>query len=409
MKHTHYATALMMGAASIRALQVIFPLPILTALSDALAIAGAILAAICSRKSLRIGSPWLWAYAGVCALSIAVMRPHKAFHSWPQWGAFTAMLMAIGPLITSPKLHTLRSHMWRALIWGLRVITVVYCIGFILGETAFTQMQPHWLNFMLMHSKKMTVSALAGIVAIEAFLQTLKASRTLPTSFYALFTTVATMLCIFTGSRIASMGVILAFTLMTFVEWRNNKQNTAVIITITSITICALALFPDILLCSISTKIEIAQARGDFFFSRTSLWHDRWHEFTDYPLLGIGFHAFSHAESIWTPEGWTPQMGALEPGSSWLTILSQTGLLGFATFTCWITNWSKQPLANVKKKYVLRTSKLPSIHTSPNILWIYIAIYCLINGITEGWLTYSGSVMFMVFWLSTSLSLPKPD
>ena len=85
-----------------------------------------------------------------------------------------------------------------------------------------------------------------------------------------------------------------------------------------------------------------------------------------------------------TPTGRPPAGGPREPGSSWLTLLSQTGLIGFGAFALWLGSW------------LLRQIRQRHGYT------IAMAIMLLITGISEGWLTYTGGLVFLCFWLNAA-------
>lgn len=132
-------------------------------------------------------------------------------------------------------------------------------------------------------------------------------------------------------------------------------------------------------------KVEIANDLGQN--SRDSLWNNRISEFIQNPIFGIGFNTvnldISHYE-------FKEESSSIEPGSSWLFILSTTGLLGFISFL-----------------FYLYKTMIPFKIGNENILYYSLTLFFLISMIFEGFVFSVGNILVFLFYIS--LTLIKKD
>ena len=130
------------------------------------------------------------------------------------------------------------------------------------------------------------------------------------------------------------------------------------------------------------SKFNTGSLENNIIFSRELKWLFRIEEFIKSPFFGVGFGTID-PNSL---ETFDRQTGTIEPGSSWLSILSMTGLIGFLAF-----------IAMLFRLYKKRTnSKLYSY------LIAYLSFF-LIHFVFEGYILASGSLMFFCFWLLLGL------
>jgi hypothetical protein len=117
--------------------------------------------------------------------------------------------------------------------------------------------------------------------------------------------------------------------------------------------------------------------------TRKYLWRNRWEEFNDSPLWGIGMGVDKFIMSR-TEYGTV----VVEPGSSWLAILSMTGLIGAGGLFLLV--------ASHLKKLITKLDNFP-----PGIRAeiAAIGIFWSIHAIAEGWIFAAGSILCLFFWL----------
>lgn len=138
---------------------------------------------------------------------------------------------------------------------------------------------------------------------------------------------------------------------------------------------------------TIDKKNSYAESKNSLTASRDARWEARLMEFKENPILGVGFASQTHFTSGEDLEQ-IKKTGGLESGSSWLSILSMTGLLGFVMIA----------IFNMKLlSHLIKAIK----HTPLHILHLSMLIFFIIHGIVEAWMLYSGGFIFYLYWLLT--------
>lgn len=134
---------------------------------------------------------------------------------------------------------------------------------------------------------------------------------------------------------------------------------------------------------SIMGKMAYSEQQGDLLATRDALWESRIREFRSSPLLGIGFASIetSILNNFYDTTG-----GNIEPGSSWLAVLSMIGLLGFIPFLLLIL------------KYILSLFKEKNNRTHAAFLGGMLFLF-IVHMMAEGYVLSAGSGLFFYFWL----------
>ena len=112
--------------------------------------------------------------------------------------------------------------------------------------------------------------------------------------------------------------------------------------------------------------------------SRTDKWKARMTEFSSNPIIGIGYASVdSNLDDVGVG-------GAVEPGSSWLAILSMTGIIGLLLL-----------VAIIRKPFIYLKA-----HPSPyNSLLLGLFVYVCVHMISEGYIFAGGSSLCFIAWL----------
>ena len=124
--------------------------------------------------------------------------------------------------------------------------------------------------------------------------------------------------------------------------------------------------------------------------TRENLWQDRIAEFKAHPIFGVGFA--SQDDKLTASESGTSK-GNVEPGSTYLMILSMTGLVGAFTIILFLS----KPL--LSRRFWKR------ITSSENYKLASFAFFS-IHFLGEGYLFASGSLMAFVFWTLVGATYP---
>ena len=183
------------------------------------------------------------------------------------------------------------------------------------------------------------------------------------------------------GSR-SALGISIGASLL--LVWLSNKNIGKTIIIFGAFAVMASVITPIILGDSerMQTKqggFNLADSSGNT--SRTALWNARFEEFRSSPLWGVGFGV--------TGVGDDAQSGRAETGSGWLTVLSQTGAIGF-----------------VLALLLLRKAILPIrlLRNNPKMsLYTALLAYMSLHTLFEAYIFQSGWYLCFVFWLTISI------
>lgn len=118
--------------------------------------------------------------------------------------------------------------------------------------------------------------------------------------------------------------------------------------------------------------------------TRSELWDARMSEFNTYPFLGMGV-------GIGDGAGVEKDAGQIniEPGSSYLAVLSMTGSIGALAFVILILV--------VMKRFLRHQNNIPLID---KVELISILMFLAVHAIAEGWILAVGSLIAVIFWLA---------
>ena len=124
--------------------------------------------------------------------------------------------------------------------------------------------------------------------------------------------------------------------------------------------------------------------------TRETLWNDRIREFHSSPIFGVGFASQSNLLSE-TKSG--ELGGKIEPGSTYLMVLSMTGVIGMMALLFFFL----KPLMSLNfwtRVYSIERYKLAAY------------IFFLVHFVAEGYIFSSGSLLACVFWLLVGATYP---
>ena len=109
------------------------------------------------------------------------------------------------------------------------------------------------------------------------------------------------------------------------------------------------------------------------------------------PVIGSGFASYNNT----IVKRKSSDTGNIEPGSSWLFLLSSTGLVGFISFLLIIF----RPILFIIKKQNFKSTKISLI--------VSITILFFVHMFAEGYILSSGSFLFLLLWLCIGIIQPK--
>ena len=363
------------------------PLPVITALSLTVL-------ATCIEKQITLCLPLasLVTYYGLTL----IMHPEPELPlRASRFAAFTIGMLIFSPLLTSPWLNLAREQIGKMMFWILAIMVAAsfaiwtYCMatGRQMSDTTF-----FYYGFKGIFDKGMTLSPIAGFISVITLQKALATNKPTHAAYWTIATVISIITCVAAGSRIATVAMIAAITIETLLMRDCLKKHLAGIRSriLATAAILSLAALSPMALQVIVHKNSIGNSHDSLIYSRQEIWATRIKEISSSPFIGIGY-ANEYPRPSWKNE--PGKLTYLEPGSSWLSLLSYGGIIGTALF-CWFMS------ATAKNIYRTRHSRLTP-------LTISLLTFFLVDGITEGWLLFAGALMFPLFWLICSIPFNK--
>ena len=181
---------------------------------------------------------------------------------------------------------------------------------------------------------------------------------------------------LFSASRSALLSTIAGGLMMLY---QMNKKNGRFIPVLLGIVIVGMLCFPIWGKYTVGlVNKNAANVELGAFGSRTLKWTARISEFSSSPVCGIGYASVDKRLDVVGPGG------AVEPGSSWLAILSMTGIIGFILFI--VVLWKPFRYLN-------------SYPTPYNALLLGLVVFICTHMIAEGYIYAGGSPVCFIAWL----------
>lgn len=300
---------------------------------------------------------------------------------------FILMLALLSPLVVSDALIQWRRTLWNVWMWCLRAAVAINAILF-----------PIWLfngesdTFAGCFEFPMLNGIICAIVFVDTVWRALEPGTGrnarillgIAAAYIALMMVGSSSRCSILGSVCGCIPLLVRVRH----DWR---RLIASAIWIAAVALCVWMLSPK-LTGGIMIKQNYAADHQSVTASRDYLWEQRAAEFRGNPVFGNGFTNSEAYPEIQEKSYFSVK----EPGSSWLSLLANTGIFGTAIFLWFAVLLSKKMIDRFKS------------HSRD--VWLYCGLLTtlLINGCFEGWLLYAGSPTFFTFWLLTSMIMQPP-
>lgn len=320
-------------------------------------------------------------YLALCTL---LSSPDSVFHSWERLVIFSILILFSTSVLESEYNRKLRRKSLKMVLCISISISIMsffcYFLNINLFEDSysgefFSDYNDFIGHFSGIAKHSMVLGPLAGISTIYLFIKYLdtKSKKCL----------MIMVLCIgslfFAASRGAIFATLFGISIY-FLKYIRNGNKKSIVLAF----IIGILLFP-IYQPYIDAALNKHGNKGNFgvYDSRTQKVDARIYEFTESPIYGVGFCAID-------PNGkdeYNVLTGSIEPGSSWLAVLSMSGLFGFLFFLVIIGKAMYQ--ANKRKDNLL----------------ISILAFFSIHMLVEGYVFSAGNALSFLFWLSIGCCL----
>ncbi len=263
-------------------------------------------------------------------LSIILASPDAVFKSWQRLLFFLPIFLLGSPIFTSLKFERIRKASFRVYIIVFAILSVVsfFCYFFGISLQAIRSedidefmYQTGYFSGITRHS--MMLGPLSGIASIYFFFQSRKGIK----NVYTILTIICLGSTLFSASRGAFIGTCAGIVYIIYSSSYNTLdffRKSGIIVLFATITFSAWGgALKGIQEKGMHRRTELGE-----YDSRTEKYYARVDEFCDSPIWGVGFSAINP----YGKDKYQEATGIIEPGSSWLGVLSMTGLLGFSLF-----------------------------------------------------------------------------
>jgi len=291
------------------------------------------------------------------------------------------LFLVVGPLLAGLKVRVFRDLVWR---WQKAAVLAVTILSFVWYVAGLLQYGKGVSGFTL-HC--MVLGPFAALAIIYAAVKAVN-ERSYK---YALIAVVSLLTCLVSGSRSAVLGAVAGVASIPVLQLRSQALRWLCIFLIIVTALFARSwlsfdsldgspLFPGN--SPLERYVAELQQKG-LVNTREQLWETRWSEFNSSRAVGIGI-------GVDTSGGLKTEYGTItiEPGSSYLAMLSMTGLLGVLSFGVL--------MITLVMKFRKNWDFLGSVETTEIVA---VGIFWAIHALVEGWVFAGGSIFCLFFWL----------
>lgn len=296
--------------------------------------------------------------------------------------AFCMMAFTVGPFINNMPLQIFRHKLLIYVLTFIRWIVILSFIGYLLGLSSMYNR----FGFCGFTNHSMILGPLSGIAVLNYFYWIYLSSNLKSRLFNTFFMSISFLTLILTGSRSALGACVVGLLFFIFTIYRKKLLYIFRFFVVSALILAATSSIWWPYTEHLRNKMEYGEEMGSSTASRDLLWADRMNEFQTYPLFGVGFASYNL--DISKNKG-NEVTGTIEPGSSWLFLLSSMGLMGFLSFLL-------PPLYMLFKAFTLRTDLLNNAFLG-SLLILFLA-----HMFFEGYVVASGAYLCFLLWLLLS-------
>ncbi len=321
------------------------------------------------------GDQWRGVWCGaVLAFGLGVFGSELLLPTFQRFIMLALLMIAVGPVMVNPVAMEMRAAAWRLVEKGLPGLLLVSASWYLFHLPCPFGRSP-FAGFM---TQSMLLGPFTGIGVIIAVVRALHGNLWR----WGALALIGVLPLLAAGSRIA---ILAAGGAGCFLVLRRKPVLGSVLMLLFVATIWSFVT---------SGKQEQAPppppgsvmsglARKGIQNDRDLLWQARFNEFKSSPLVGVGI-GMGEGEGVERDSKGNIQ---IEPGSSYLAILSMTGSLGTITFLLGIGTLI-YGFANNQRKAPVEKDILAAV-----------GIFFAVHGVAEGWILSFGSPLCAFFWL----------
>ena len=310
---------------------------------------------------------WIW---------IVICSVFNSVYDW-RILSFGLLLICATPALSSAKLYYLRKAIMYMMCILLPIVALLNLYAYIMGinyyliiNVGFNQLQ--FSGFM---TEPLWFGCISGgsNVSLTYFILSHDSSKKFFKYLLIFLLVISVFLTVVSGSRSALLSSVIGMGMVAYFYSKDKKQFISYFFVAVFLVIISFPFFKSGS-AVLTNKLESQTLDNN---SRTLLWTQRLNEFYSSPIWGIGFATMHRWGRVIT--------GTIETGSGWLTVLSQTGIVGAAFFVAFFKR--------IKKNlHIIRSS-------NDLILFWGVFVYLTVLSFFEGFIYTIGYVPCFMFWL----------
>jgi len=300
------------------------------------------------------------------------------------------IIATVGPLIYSASLLRFRQRLLEGFMKVFMWVGAMSFLYWIVGLPNFGR--GHFSGLMNQSMALAPVASLGGLYAFYLFLKEKKGTKR-KMIFFTLFT-FSSISVFLAASRTAFIAYMLAF--FVYLIFNRFAFRKTIMMSVLLFTVTIASIMTDSGFSSADSKASEGNVleRG-MENTREVLWTNRMIEFKSSPFFGVGFATQSDDIIIFDKQhaDFKGRNGRIEPGSTYLMILSMTGLFGaFAMLLLMLKIFISK---DFWKRVALQDSyKLASF------------VFFSVHFVAEGYIYSSGALFACIFWLLVGATYP---
>lgn len=320
----------------------------------------------------------------IIAITLLLSRPDPLFRSWERFLLFCIILFLTSPLLESNQLTLFRKNVLFIICVYCIIVSIASFFCYFLGinlmlsryeEGYIENYLDNFGTFSGLTNHSVVLGYVSGVACIVLFYVAMIRKR-----LYAWFFWVLCFVTIFFSASRSALIACIGATLFQVFSFSNVKKSSNAILIICFIIITISPYFGFVSQRIVDKQKARTEMMDGLLDSRTEKFQSRWKEFKKSPIYGIGFASVD-------PNGddnYDIETGHVEPGNSWLAVLSMTGILGGI------------PMFII----CLRTNRRIRKSNSANkVLYYGLTVYLFLHMMSEGYLFSAGSPLCIFAWL----------
>lgn len=322
---------------------------------------------ILKRRTLKRGKMFVW-FIVACYLTCFINQEFDY-----RLYIFTLIMITFTPIMDSLAIRNFRATYLTFCLYAFPIISLIclYCYYAGINMMSYEDGDVSW-DFSAIFPHSMWLGAAVGLSNVVCMWNVIHSSKKLRVFWTAVLLS-SLYLSVVSASRSALVASLIAIFLLLLANAKNIKK----FLKYTIVVVVTISLLYPLYYNSADRMIAKNEHSEGTYGSRTEIFADGFDHFFEQPVFGSGF-AVSYRDG-------KKYVGRLESGSGWLSILFQTGIVGFFIMMAL--------LKPIKYKMIyIRKDKRFQFFFFP-----FVFICC--HSFFEGYILTSGYYLCILFWL----------